>query len=117
MRLEDGQRAVRTPRTAQIPSTSHPASRDVSGVPEGFYAHFASVHDLERMLAHCWQGSMFDLLERKRLGTESHAELDFHDWLTIELDPAGARAAARRMLDWASSGAYSAARAERGALV
>jgi hypothetical protein len=41
------------------------------------------------MLAHCWQGSMFDLLERKRSGKESHAEMDFHDWLTIELDPEG----------------------------
>jgi hypothetical protein len=64
-------------------------AREVSGVPEGFYAHFASVHDLERMLAHCWQGSLFDLLERKRLGKDNQADMDFHDWLTIELDPEG----------------------------
>jgi len=65
------------------------AARDVSGVPEDFHAHFASVHDLERMLAHCWEGSLFDLLERKRLGNSDQAEMDFHDWLTVELDPSG----------------------------
>jgi hypothetical protein len=65
-------------------------AREVSGVPENFHAHLASVHDLERMLAHCWDGSLFDLLERKRLGNSDQAEMDFHDWLTDELDPTGA---------------------------
>lgn len=64
-------------------------AREVSGVPADFTAHFASVHDLERMLSHCWQGSLFGLLERKRLGDDGQAEMDFHDWLTIKLDPEG----------------------------
>lgn len=64
-------------------------SREVSEVPEDFSAHLASVHDLERLLAHCWRGSLFNLLERKRLGDTGQAEMDFHDWLTIELDPEG----------------------------
>ena len=64
-------------------------AREVSGVPDNFHAHFASVHDLERMLAHCWEGSLFDLLERKRVGNSDQAEMDFQDWLTVELDPSG----------------------------
>lgn len=64
-------------------------AREVSGVPQGFHAHLASVHDLERLLAHCWNGSLFDLLERKRLGASDQADMDFHDWLANERDPTG----------------------------
>jgi len=63
-------------------------AREVSGVPEDFFAHIASVHDFERLLANCWEGSLFDLLERKR-GSEDQAEMDFHDWLSKEIDPEG----------------------------
>jgi hypothetical protein len=63
-------------------------AREVSGVPQDFFAHIASVHDFERLLANCWEGSLFDLLERKR-GSEDQAEMDFHDWLSKEVDPEG----------------------------
>jgi hypothetical protein len=63
-------------------------AREVSGVPEDFFTHIASVHDFERLLANCWQGSLFDLLERKR-SSEDQAEMDFHDWLSKEIDPEG----------------------------
>lgn len=50
------------------------------------HVHVAPVADLEYVLGHCWRGSLFDLLEKKRADAD-HDMMDFHDWMGHHLAP------------------------------
>ncbi len=44
------------------------------------HCHIASVEEFEYLLGYCWNGSLFDLLNRKRVKIETDM-LDFSDWM------------------------------------
>jgi hypothetical protein len=49
------------------------------------HAHVLTIEDLEYLLGYCWHGSLFALLQQKRLGPDSQDSMDFHDWMNLYL--------------------------------
>lgn len=43
--------------------------------------HVSAVEEFEYLLGYCWGGSLFDLLKRKREGSDGQDGMDFKDWM------------------------------------
>jgi hypothetical protein len=53
------------------------------------HVHVITIDEFERLLGYCWRNSLFDLLQRKRLGPDGQDAMDFFDWMVLHLKGSG----------------------------
>jgi hypothetical protein len=62
----------------------------VAGIPADYHVHVATIDDFERLLGHCWQGCLFDVLVEKRTNSDWDV-MDIGDWIATHLETAQTR--------------------------